>query len=81
MKKHLILLGFCSLFFLFKAQDWYSLPIFPGVERDDASGFIIGNNLYVGSGLSPWWSPMADFFALNLSTNQFGLKSFKVIKL
>jgi len=75
MKKYSLFLVCYALLFPFLAQDWYSVPAFPGVERDDASGFILGNELYVGAGLSPWWSPMADFYSLNLTTNQWSTKA------
>lgn len=34
----------------FNAQYWQSLPSFPGVARDDAAGFVIGDELFIGTG-------------------------------
>ena len=48
------------------SQSWQQLSDFPGVERDDAVSFVIGNTAYCGSGLSPWWAPMSDFYAFDM---------------
>lgn len=70
---------FFSVFILrvwcFYAQNWQVLPSFPGVERDDATGFVVGNELLVGSGLSPWWAPLSDFYAFNLTSNTWSNKA------
>ena len=47
------------------------LAPFPGVERDDAVGFILGEDVYVGSGLSPWWASQGDFYRMNGSNGQW----------
>jgi len=48
-----------------KAQSWVQLSDFPGVERDDACVFVVGNKAYCGSGYLPWFAPSADFYALS----------------
>lgn len=50
------------------SQNWQSLPNFPGVPRDDGTGFILNDIAYFGSGLSPWWSEEADFYGLDLNS-------------
>ena len=52
MKKLLAYVFIFGLWPFVPAQDWQALPSFPGVARDDAAGFVIGNDLYIGSGLS-----------------------------
>jgi N-acetylneuraminic acid mutarotase len=64
-----LLMFWCSACVI--AQDWQMLPSFPGVERDDATGFVIDGDLYVGTGLSPWWSALADFYRYQSATNQW----------
>lgn len=64
-----LLMFWCSTCVI--AQDWQMLPSFPGVERDDATGFVIDGDLYVGTGLSPWWSALADFYRYQSATNQW----------
>ena len=54
-----------------QAQQWQPLVDFPGVERDDAVGFRIGDTFYVGSGLSPWWAPQADFYGFDMVSQQW----------
>ncbi len=54
-----------------KSQAWNSLPSFPGVARDDACGFRIGNSIYLGTGLSPWFSEQEDFWLFDLANGQW----------
>ena len=63
-----IALSLCSCFF---AQSWSMLAPFPGVERDDAVDFILGEDVYVASGLSPWWASQGDFYRMNVSNGQW----------
>lgn len=44
------------------AQTWTQLPDFPGIARDDAASFVIGDHIYVGTGMevsfaltNDWW--------------------------
>jgi N-acetylneuraminic acid mutarotase len=48
------------------AQNWTSLPDFPGSARDDASGFILGNNFYAGTGLDGGFNATRDFYVFDL---------------
>lgn len=52
-------------------QSWERLQDFPGVERDDAAGFIIGDKGYVGTGLITGWQPALDFYSLDFSTGSW----------
>jgi N-acetylneuraminic acid mutarotase len=66
-------LGLLALLFFQAAiaQHWQSLVDFPGVERDDALGFRIGDTLYVGTGLNSGWNAQADFSGFDLANQQF----------
>jgi N-acetylneuraminic acid mutarotase len=60
-----------SFFAPLYSQSWSLLAPFPGVERDDAVGFMLGTDVYVGSGLSPWWASQGDFYRMNGSNGQW----------
>ncbi|MGL4596156.1 MAG: Kelch repeat-containing protein, partial [Bacteroidia bacterium] len=51
------------------AQTWVQLANFPGSERDDGACFSIGYKAYCGTGLTAWFAPTADFYALDLTTD------------
>lgn len=60
--KHLFL--FCNLFtFYLSAQQWQSVPDFPGTARDDGATFSVGQRVYCGTGLQVGWTPTRDFYA------------------
>ena len=64
--KHLLLIALTGLLFQATAQNWQQLTDFPGTQRDDGSGFVIGDSAYFGTGMTPWWSVERDFYGLNL---------------
>jgi N-acetylneuraminic acid mutarotase len=53
------------------AQNWIQISDFPGTERDDGTGFQIGDSAYFGTGITPWWSNEKDFYGLNLSNDEW----------
>lgn len=63
------------LFFLFPlfatAQTWSALDDFPATERDDGVGFVIGDKAYCGTGLTPWWAELNDFYTFDLSNDSW----------
>ena len=65
---YLIILAFM---FELHAQNWQQISDFPGTERDDGTSFLIGDTAYFGTGMTPWWSNEADFYGLNLTTEQW----------
>lgn len=54
-----------------KAQNWMQVADFPGSARDDAAGFVIGNNFYVGTGLNSGFNPERDFYTMDLTTTSW----------
>jgi hypothetical protein len=54
------------LFFLIAdhsfSQTWNQINDFPAYERDDGTVFTIGNYSYCGTGMTPWWSILGDFY-------------------
>jgi N-acetylneuraminic acid mutarotase len=52
-------------------QNWEQISDFPGAERDDATGFRIGDSAYIGTGTTPWWSNQGDFYGFDLTTEQW----------
>lgn len=54
-----------------RAQNWQQITDFPGTERDDGTAFLLGDTAYFGTGLTPWWSNEADFYGLDLTTEQW----------
>jgi len=72
-----ILLSFFILLvkFIF-AQNWTQQLDYPSTERDDGCSFTIGPISYCGSGLAPWFSPLADFYAYNsFDSNWYPIQS------
>jgi N-acetylneuraminic acid mutarotase len=65
--KQLFTMFACMFIFSAQAQTWTQLLDFPGPARDDAAGFIIGNNFYVGTGLDGGFNAQRDFYVLDLS--------------
>lgn len=57
--------------FLLNGQSWQQLTDFPSFERDDAVSFVIGNKAYCGTGLTPWFAPLADFHAFDMTTESW----------
>lgn len=53
------------------AQSWEQLIDYPGTERDDGTGFVIGDSAYFGTGLTPWWSAEGDFYGLDMVNEQW----------
>ena len=41
------------------------LPDFPGIERDDAAAFVIGDDVYVGTGMDVGFNLTADWYRFN----------------
>jgi N-acetylneuraminic acid mutarotase len=66
MIKRFLLLLLLLQSVLSPAQNWTSLPDFPGSARDDASGFILGNNFYAGTGLDGGFNATRDFYVFDL---------------
>jgi N-acetylneuraminic acid mutarotase len=56
------------LSFVSHAQTWQQITDFPSNERDDATGFVIGNTAYIGTGFLPWFAPSNDFYAFDFNT-------------
>ncbi len=54
-----------------RAQNWMQVADFPGSARDDAAGFVIGNNFYVGTGLNSGFNPERDFYIMDLTTTSW----------
>jgi hypothetical protein len=52
-------------------DEWVELPIFPGLARERALAFLIGDNLYVGGGHVPEGSSLTDFWKYNINSNQW----------
>ena len=53
------------------AQSWTQLPDFPGIERDDASAFTIGTDIYVGTGMDVGFQLTNDWYRFNTLTNSW----------
>jgi N-acetylneuraminic acid mutarotase len=51
------------------AQTWTQLPDFPAIERDDASAFVIGTDIYVGTGMDAGFQLTSDWYRFNTLTN------------
>lgn len=53
------------------AQPWQQLADFPGTTRDDAAAFVIGQVVYVGSGLGVGWVLESDWHSYSYNTEQW----------
>jgi N-acetylneuraminic acid mutarotase len=51
------------------AQTWTQLPDLPGIERDDASAFVIGTDIYVGTGMDVGFQNTSDWYRFNTLNN------------
>jgi hypothetical protein len=73
MKKKLPfpLLLFSLFAFQVQAQSWLAINDFPATERDDGTCFSIGDKVYCGTGLTPWFSASADFHSFNLNNDSW----------
>jgi N-acetylneuraminic acid mutarotase len=63
-----------SAFFALNAQTsntWTQLTDFSGVGRSNGVSFVIGNDAYVGTGLSPSGAKLNDFWRYNSSTDSW----------
>lgn len=69
--KTLLIFGLLLIQFSILAQNWQQLTDFPGNQRDDGTGFIIGDTGYFGTGLTPWWTAERDFYGLNLTNDSW----------
>lgn len=49
-------------------QIWVPKADYPGAACDDGTSFTIGNKAYCGTGMTPWFSTSANFFAFDFST-------------
>jgi hypothetical protein len=47
------------------AQEWSPLPDFPGQPRDDAAAFVIGTDIYVGTGMDVGFNLTNDWYRFN----------------
>ncbi|HNU56762.1 MAG TPA: hypothetical protein PKN30_09225 [Flavobacteriales bacterium] len=52
-------------------QVWSPLPDFPGTARDDAAAFVIGNDIYVGTGRQVDFGLTADWYRYNTITGSW----------
>ena len=68
MKRLVILLLF-FMFFQASAQDWNQISDFPSTSRDDGTAFLIGDLAYFGTGITPWFAPLGNFYGLNLQND------------
>ncbi|MEZ4936169.1 MAG: kelch repeat-containing protein [Crocinitomicaceae bacterium] len=64
MKHFLFFLFFQSTIPSF-SQNWGMTANYPGTAMDDGVAFTIGNKSYIGSGLSPWWSELGEFYCFD----------------
>ncbi len=53
------------------AQAWTQLPDFPGTARDDATAFVVGNAIYVGTGRDVDFTLRNDWYAFNTVTGEW----------
>jgi hypothetical protein len=51
---------------LLGAQSWQQLPSFPGTPRDDAASFVIGDHIYVGTGMEVGWGLTNDWYRFDM---------------
>lgn len=51
------------------AQSWQQLPDFPGLARDDAAAFVIGSDIYVGTGMDLGFQNTNDWYRFNTGDN------------
>lgn len=51
------------------SQTWHQIADFPGVQRDDAISFVIGDTAYCGTGNMPWGNGTIDFYSLDLNSD------------
>jgi len=55
----------CFLPSLVMCQEWTALPDLPGSARDDAAAFVIGADIYVGTGMDVGFNLTADWYRFN----------------
>lgn len=53
------------------AQGWTQLTDFPSTARDDGTSFTINDITYCGTGINSSWSPTNDFYALDMTTENW----------
>lgn len=53
------------------SQTWIQTHNFPATERDDGCCFKIAGKAFCGTGLTPWFSATADFYALDFSNDNW----------
>jgi hypothetical protein len=63
-----IIILFLAIIHCAEAQVWQQLPDFPGTARDDAASFVIGEYVYVGTGMEVGWGLTNDWFRFNTVT-------------
>jgi hypothetical protein len=52
-----------------RAQQWTQLADFPGLARDDAAAFVIGTDIYVGTGMDVGFQNTSDWYRFNTQDN------------
>ena len=65
MIKVTIFLGFILSAINASAQPWQQIADYPAAARDDAAGFTIATQVYIGTGLTSWFAPTRDFRVFN----------------
>src|SRR5687768_15980369 len=68
MRKVLLFILFTQLA---RGQTWQQTSDFPGVERDDAVSFVIGEKAFCGTGLKTGWVACNDFYVLDMINNSW----------
>jgi N-acetylneuraminic acid mutarotase len=76
-KSYYLLLLILFTFSKMHAQDiWYFVDDFPGLGRDDAATFTIGQYGYVGTGFAEGFQPTRDFFRFNMLSENWETTAF-----
>lgn len=73
--KHTLTSIACLLHLFSMAQSWVPVADFPAVKRDDGVSFTIGNKAYCGTGMTPWYSVLNDFYSFDLQTEQWSTET------
>lgn len=52
-------------------QNWERIADSPGLEKDDATAFVIGDYAYVGTGRAIGYQYCRDFYAYHIKENKW----------